>query len=233
MTKIQKIAEEIVPLSRRESVILGVIIACVFQFVLFYAPTLAAEAAQQPILGPASSTSQADADIISNSPLIKSLNPDRSAAKLIKPVVANTTPATTSLTTSILPTITTEALAPLDSPEPEPIKVSTPTIKIIKTSTHVITAYNSEAAQTDASPCITANGYNVCKSGVEDTIAANFLEFGTTVQIPELFGDRVFVVRDRMNKRHADRVDVWMKDRSDAIHFGVKTAKIQVVEIVN
>lgn len=94
----------------------------------------------------------------------------------------------------------------------------------------VITAYNSEAGQTDNSPCITANGFDVCENGVEDTIAANFLPFGSKVKIPELFGDRVFVVRDRMNKRFSDRVDVWMIEKPDAVNFGVKIAKIEVLK---
>lgn len=92
-----------------------------------------------------------------------------------------------------------------------------------------ITAYNSEVWQCDASPCVTANGFNVCEHGIEDTIAANFLKFGTKVRIPELFGDRLFVVRDRMNKRYPNRVDVWMLDKSDAKQFGVKRTKIEVV----
>lgn len=101
----------------------------------------------------------------------------------------------------------------------------------VKFSDHfVITAYNSEAKQTDNSPCITANGFNVCENGIEDTVAANFLPFGSKVKIPELFGDRVFIVRDRMNKRFSNRVDVWMIERPDAVKFGVKTAKIEVLE---
>ena len=94
----------------------------------------------------------------------------------------------------------------------------------------VITAYNSEAGQTDDSPCITANNFNVCENGVEDTIAANFLTFGAKVRIPELFGDRVFTVRDRMNKRFTNRVDVWMVERQDAKQFGVKYARIDILE---
>lgn len=95
---------------------------------------------------------------------------------------------------------------------------------------HSMTAYTSEVAQTDASPCTTANGFNVCKHGVEDTIAANFLPFGSRVKIPELFGDRVFIVRDRMNRRYDSRVDVWMKDKSDAMQFGVRSARIVVLK---
>ncbi|MBU4216553.1 3D domain-containing protein [Candidatus Parcubacteria bacterium] len=99
-----------------------------------------------------------------------------------------------------------------------------------KTEFHEMTAYTSEVAQCDASPCITANGFNVCKHNVEDTIAANFLKFGTKVKIPELYGDRVFIVRDRMNRRYPDRVDIWMKDKKQAIKFGFKVAKIEILE---
>ncbi|MDD5071287.1 MAG: hypothetical protein PHQ42_00960 [Patescibacteria group bacterium] len=94
----------------------------------------------------------------------------------------------------------------------------------------VITAYNSEVEQCDDSPCITANGFNVCEHGEEDTIAANFLRFGAKVRIPDLFGDKVFVVRDRMNARFSDRVDVWMVEKQDAKNFGVKLAKIEILE---
>jgi 3D (Asp-Asp-Asp) domain-containing protein len=104
-----------------------------------------------------------------------------------------------------------------------------PTYTVVSTSLRAITAYTSEVGQCDESPCITANGFNVCKNGKEDVIAANFLKFGTKVRIPELFGDRIFIVQDRMNRRFPNKVDVWMKDKSDAIHFGIKTARIEVV----
>jgi len=93
----------------------------------------------------------------------------------------------------------------------------------------VLTAYSSTIDQTDASPCITATGFNVCKHNKENIIAANFLPFGTKVRIPELYGDKVFIVQDRMNKRHSSRVDIWMKTRTKAKQFGVKRAKIEVV----
>lgn len=95
---------------------------------------------------------------------------------------------------------------------------------------HIITAYNSEVGQTDDSPCTTANGFNVCIHGKEDTIAANFLSFGSKVRIPDLFGDRVFIVRDRMNSRFHDRLDVWMINKMDAKKFGVRLAKIEVIK---
>jgi 3D (Asp-Asp-Asp) domain-containing protein len=95
---------------------------------------------------------------------------------------------------------------------------------------YTMTAYNSEVAQCDASPCITANGFNVCEHGIEDTVAANFLKFGTKLRIPELFGDKVFTVRDRMNSRYTERVDVWLLHKDNAIDFGVKYPLIEVLK---
>jgi len=92
-----------------------------------------------------------------------------------------------------------------------------------------MTAYNSEAAQTDGDPCTTANGFNVCKHGVEDTVAANFLPLGTKVMIPDHFGDRVFVVRDRTARKYGNRVDVWMLKRSDALQFGKRHLRVVVL----
>jgi len=101
---------------------------------------------------------------------------------------------------------------------------------VLNITARTITAYNSEVAQCDDTPCITANGFDVCEHGVEDTIAANFLKFGTKVRIPDLFGDRIFIVRDRMNKRYSNRVDVWMIEKTDAKKFGVRIAEIEIVE---
>lgn len=105
-------------------------------------------------------------------------------------------------------------------------------LEVKRTATFVLTAYNSEAAQCDSSPCITANGFDVCKHNTEDTLATNVLPFGTRVRIPDLFGERVFIVRDRMNARYSgkNRIDVWMKNKQNAQDFGVKTAKIEVLE---
>lgn len=83
-----------------------------------------------------------------------------------------------------------------------------------------VTAYNSEVAQCDSTPCITADGFNVCEHNQEDVIATNILPFGTKVMFPELFGDRVFTVHDRMNAKYSYRADIWMKNHSDAIQFG-------------
>lgn len=91
-----------------------------------------------------------------------------------------------------------------------------------------ITAYTSEVGQTDSTPCITASGMDVCKRNQEDIVAANFLPIGTRVRIPELYGDRIFTVQDRMNKRYDKHMDVWLKDLKEAKKFGLKYSTIEV-----
>jgi len=85
-----------------------------------------------------------------------------------------------------------------------------------------VTAYSSDVWQTDGDPCRTANGFNLCEHGIEDSVAANFLPFGTKIKMPDVFGDKVFVVRDRMNPRYNDYIDIWFKDREEAKIFGIK-----------
>ena len=104
------------------------------------------------------------------------------------------------------------------------------TYKVKRVMTVTSTAYNSEVGQCDSTPCITADGYNVCKAGVENVVAANFLPFGTKIKIPEIFGDRIFTVHDRMNKRFSSRVDIWMLSRANAIQYGKRTIKIEILE---
>ncbi|MFA6410458.1 MAG: hypothetical protein WCW26_02680 [Candidatus Buchananbacteria bacterium] len=104
-------------------------------------------------------------------------------------------------------------------------------VKVVKTYENVpITAYSSTVGQTDSDPCTTANGYNLCEHNEENAIAANFLKFGTKVRIPEYFGDRIFIVQDRMNARYHYRADVWFRSYNDAVRFGIVYAKIEIVE---
>ena len=123
-----------------------------------------------------------------------------------------------------------EADALVDKPEFVNNLPENETWKSVRSGYYDMTAYNSEVAQTNDQPCITANGFDLCEHWTEDTVAANFLKFGTRIRIPDLFGDRVFVVRDRMNKRYQHRVDIWMKEKQDALNFGIKYARIEILE---
>ncbi len=88
------------------------------------------------------------------------------------------------------------------------------------------TAYSSTPDQTDATPFTTANGKHV----YDGLIAANFLPFGTKVRFPEIFGEKIFTVNDRMNRRYNYRIDVWMTSRDQALRFGVQKMQYEVLQ---
>jgi 3D (Asp-Asp-Asp) domain-containing protein len=89
-----------------------------------------------------------------------------------------------------------------------------------------LTAFSSTKSQTDSTPFIAASGKKV----YDGMVAANFLPFGTKIKIPELFGDKIFTVDDRMNKRYQNRIDIWFAKTSSAVKFGVQKATIEIVD---
>lgn len=99
--------------------------------------------------------------------------------------------------------------------------------KVPNTIRTTLTAYSSTPDQTDDTPFTTASNTTV-HDGV---IASNFLAFGTKVQIPSLFGDKVFTVEDRMAKKHDDKIDIWFLERHSAKRFGiVKDAEVVILD---
>jgi len=94
-----------------------------------------------------------------------------------------------------------------------------------ETKTVWVTAYASTPEETDSTPFVTASMTHV-HDGV---LAANFLPFGTKVLIPQIFGNKVFTVEDRMKSTKTDFVDVWMPTKQDAINFGISHAEIVVL----
>lgn len=104
---------------------------------------------------------------------------------------------------------------------------SIPQIQIPPTRTVTVTAYTSTPEETDDTPFITASN-TLVRDGV---IAANFLPFGTKVIIPSLFGDKIFVVEDRMNPKKKNFIDIWMPSKYDAIQFGIRRAEIAILTI--
>jgi len=89
-----------------------------------------------------------------------------------------------------------------------------------------VTAYSSTPEETDDSPFITASGTYV-RDGI---MATNLLPFGTEVKIPDAFGDKIFVVEDRMHQRKTNNVDIWMPSKSEALQFGIRYATIEILE---
>ena len=87
------------------------------------------------------------------------------------------------------------------------------------------TAYSSTKDQTDSTPFISASGRRV----YDGMVAANFLKFGTKIKMPQIFGNKIFTVHDRMNKKYSNRIDIWFPTREQALDFGKKKIKIVIV----
>lgn len=88
-----------------------------------------------------------------------------------------------------------------------------------------ITAYTSLPDETDDTPFTTAMGTEV-HDGV---VATNMLPFGTKIQIPALFGDKIFTVEDRMNRRMKNVMDIWMPSKAKALRFGANYADVIII----
>lgn len=88
-----------------------------------------------------------------------------------------------------------------------------------------ITAYASVPDETDDTPFTTAMGTEV-HDGV---VATNILPFGTKIQIPALFGNKIFTVEDRMNRRMKNVMDIWMPSKAKALRFGANYADVVIV----
>lgn len=89
-----------------------------------------------------------------------------------------------------------------------------------------MTAYSSTPDQTDSSPFITASGERV-RDGI---VAYNHLPFGTQVRFPEVFGDKIFVVKDRLRAGAGIYiVDRWVESRAEAINWGARVLKMEVL----
>ena len=108
-----------------------------------------------------------------------------------------------------------------------------PDREVVNTITAELTGYSSTVDQTNSEPFITASGARV-RDGI---VAANFLDFGTEIRIPEYFGDKVFVVKDRMNTRYNSPrdgsydgyIDIWFGSRQEANNFGRVRGKIEIL----
>lgn len=103
----------------------------------------------------------------------------------------------------------------------------TPKTKIENNKSFVvmITGYSSTTDETDDSPFITALGTHV-RDGVA---ASNFLPLGTAIKIPEIFGDKIFLIEDRMADRFWFNVDIWFPDKFSAKNFGSRIVRIEIV----
>jgi len=109
--------------------------------------------------------------------------------------------------------------------------ISPPTqeeIEVLEKNKMIVTAYSSSVWETQGDPFITASGNRV-RDGI---VANNLLSFGTEIKLPEIFGDKIFVVEDRMHSRKGDyQIDIWLPSHQEALNFGVKLTEMEIVKL--
>ena|ERR1700722_2764682 len=88
-----------------------------------------------------------------------------------------------------------------------------------------VTAYASVPDETSDHPFITASGEHV-RDGIA---ASNVLPFGTKIEIPAVFGDKIFTIEDRTSPRYKYTIDLWMPSVAKAVVFGMTHTTIIVL----
>lgn len=112
--------------------------------------------------------------------------------------------------------------APLPEPVVEiPTPHETPPVERLRAS---VSAYTAHHDQTDSTPDITANGDRVYVGGIA---CPTRYAFGTQVRIE----GRTYTCNDRMNQRYqrGNYFDIFMSEKSAAIHWGRRTIDVEVV----
>ena len=106
-----------------------------------------------------------------------------------------------------------------------------PQITVLRTYTVQASGYSSTPDQTDDTPFITASGKHVRDGIIAANVYANGqrLPFGTLVRIPDIYGDKIFVIEDRMNIRYQNNIDIWFPERQLAKEFGRRKVIIEIV----
>jgi 3D (Asp-Asp-Asp) domain-containing protein len=104
--------------------------------------------------------------------------------------------------------------------------------KVKSETIRVVTAYNvGDPRQTDDTPCISANGENICKAlaNGEMRCAANFVPLGSRLYVEKI---GVCLVTDRMNKRYRNRVDIAMQkdEYRKACRFGRQKLLVKILD---
>ena len=104
---------------------------------------------------------------------------------------------------------------------------------LVKSETiRIVTAYNAgDPRQTDNTPCISANGENICTALAKGKkrCAANFVPLGSRLYVEKI---GVCLVSDRTNKRYRNRVDIAMqrKDYHKARQFGRQKLNVKILD---
>lgn len=125
-----------------------------------------------------------------------------------------------------------EALKTENGISPHSIAVRGSLYAVKSETVRVVTAYNvGDPRQTDDTPCIAANGQNICRALLQGQqhCAANFVPLGTLIHIDKVGHCRV---TDRTNRRYQNRVDIAMhkNEYKKARRFGRQKLHVKILK---
>lgn len=86
-----------------------------------------------------------------------------------------------------------------------------------------LSAYSSSKDETDSTPFEGACGYTVAEYSIAITRDLELLGFECNT-IVYIFGQGVYFVNDRMNRRKSGQFDLWKGSKKKALEFGLKKA---------
>ncbi len=157
---------------------------------------------------------QADEQHIITFPLVENLMGENENAEVMSPLVASQSFIESAVFTPLKNSTNNE--------EKE---------KELNTETFIVTAYTAGEESTGKSPNhpaygITASGNQVKEN--ETLACPSSLDFGTKLYIPEL--DETYTCEDRGSAIKEGRLDVYIEDLEEAIHFGVQKLDVQIIE---
>jgi 3D (Asp-Asp-Asp) domain-containing protein len=112
-----------------------------------------------------------------------------------------------------------------------------------QTLTVTMTAYSSEALQTDSTPSVTSTGETVRPGivAVSRDLLATALPYGTKLRVVEIKQDPracggwdpgvILEVQDTMHRRKRNQVDLWVPSREEALQWGRCEVVLEIVEL--
>lgn len=103
-------------------------------------------------------------------------------------------------------------------------------VKKAEGTTRLVTAYNNVREQTDDTPCISADGTDICQRyrAGEKICAANWVPIGTRLRV-QGYGD--CTVADRMAPKNGEKVDVYLgQDVAAARAWGARRIEVLIIK---
>jgi 3D (Asp-Asp-Asp) domain-containing protein len=99
--------------------------------------------------------------------------------------------------------------------------------EVTKTIYTTVTAYSSSVDECGIDPFTMASGERV----FDGAIAHQYLPFNTKVRFPEVFGEKIFVVKDRLGPQFTSyyHVDMWVHSKAEAKAWGARVVKMEIL----